>query len=247
MRKLTLIFAMILAISIFFGTEKSFSYTINDATYDSIGYPTYELFGININQAGSSLTFDIYTNYPGIDTCGSWTTYAADLGLDLNNDSIYEYGVAFRDHDGVTRGELYSVDTTITTTTNYYGTYNDILNGWYTSDHYAPYHHSGIGYLYNGNLPVSIASIIGSSALSSSDVVWSAKDAAMPYYKASVTFDANSIFTDPNYSGSMNVFYGGATCANDYASGKYAPVPEPSSILLLGMGILGLVGLKRKA
>lgn len=242
-----IILAVTLLIGILFAADNAFCYTIFDATHDSIGYPTYELFKIDVNFSGNNVVFDLFTNYDGQDTVGSWTTYAADLAIDANGDNKYEYGVAFRNHESLTSGELYRVNTSSNSIlSNSWGTYNNILNGWYTSDHYAPYHHSGVGYSYNENKPVSIASAIG-SPLSYSSIAWAGPGSSMPYWKASVTFDASSIYADPNFNGSLNVFYGGATCGNDFVSGKVpAPVPEPASLSLLGLGLFGLVFRRRK-
>jgi len=221
------------------------AYTINDAIGDRIGNLPFELYGIDISQSGSTLTFDIFSNFDGAETVTSWTVLPADLALSLNNDNSYEYGVALTTHDAVLAGGLYRVNTGVNTTGYSSGTYNDILNGWYTSDHFAPSHQSGIGHIYNENQPVQIASIIG-GALSAGSVSMFGPESSVPLYRYSVTFDASPIFADPNYSGSFNVYYGLATCANDYVSGSYAPVPEPGTMSLLGIGLLGLLGFRKK-
>jgi hypothetical protein len=55
------------------------------------------------------------------------------------------------------------------------------------------------------------------------------------------TFDISAI----NLSNGA-VFHNTVECGNDNLIGQTAPVPEPSTMLLLGSGLIGLLGFRKK-
>jgi len=233
----------------------AFAYTINDPVnnvwnwsgdhnaYDRIGTPIYELYGMNINRADGKITFDIFTNFPkvGDSDVGAWKTKPADLALDFDHDGDFDYGVAFTDHVGkdgkiIKAGTLYSA------------------SQWFISNDYDPNHkpwpQSGAGYVYHEGKIVAIKD--GTILSQDNSLTWINNDPTGNLNNDIANWDIRLVLDESDFSGlhlhgdTVDVFYGGATCANDYLQGSYAVTPEPATMLLFGMGVAGLAARLRK-
>jgi hypothetical protein len=239
------VFAMLVC-----GCMNAFAYTISDPSStayisygpDRIGELQFELYGMNVTQTQNQVIFDIFTNFPktGFFVEGGywadWNTMPADLALDVNGVNGYEYGLVFT---GSNAGMLYSNAT------------------WNTSNVYDPYHNPGYPYIYHEN---EIVKVLNGTAISANNTVsWIKNDNTNNLYNNISDWRINvalnkSDFLPADFNGSINVFYGGATCANDFINGTVklnnsSPVPEPATCSLLGLGLIGLIGrfAKRKS
>ncbi len=212
------------------------AFMINDSPTDGIGSSSgFETYGINVNNYtpgvhSGTISIELFTDYPesGI-TVGTWATRAADVFITENYfGTEYLWAIPLVDHDSFTAGVMYAVDT------------------FYTSDDYAP----ESGYIYTPGAPVSIATVgnnYGWSDFSAypGSVTWSSIGTS-PDYLVEIVFSSALYQDDPNAT--WDIYWGTATCGNDPIQGvvgETAPVPEPSTFLLLGGGLIGL-GFYRK-
>ena len=210
-----------LAVSIFvlsFAASAS-AYTINDPVGDQIGERQFDIYGINISQTGSNLTFDIYENYPqsGL-TVGAWPTFAGDLALSTTGDTLgsnFNYGVALTNHDGLTAGTIYS------------------NAQWHISNDYDP---SPGSYIYNQNKIVTLKSgdVVGTATFQ-----WLTQKPGSPDYDVQITIPNGDLF---NFKG---VYYASANCANDYTVGA-APEPISTVLFITGGSVLLIRRMRKK-
>jgi hypothetical protein len=196
----------------------SYAYTIDDVVGDKIGGPDFEIYGIDVNLSNPSLiTFSLYTNYPQSGVTVG--TWATFVG-DLAID--------------LPGGSSYEYGISLSSHANGIvgGNLYQVSN-WNLSNFYAP---SG-GYSYNQNQIVTIGSgtDIGNAAISWNPI------GSNPTYRIDVSVDRNLIPADV-----VDIHWASATCANDYVNGT-AAVPEPSGMLLLGLGLITISGIVRKA
>ena len=240
---------MLMAVSIFIWSGSVLAYTIDDTVKvgkgwtkkddtsaikwcDAIGKTNFDTKGIDVNLSGDEVTITMHTNFDGAVELGSDTVYAADLGLDLDLDGTYEYGVKLT-HTGPNDGDYsaalykdgtwkssYDVWEGNTTANMEYGEFypepTSKREAWVKME----------GGDYKGDVTINISSDSG---------LW----------KWTLTIDKN-LFESGDLDNQMGIFWATGTCANDVVQG--AVVPIPTTILLLGSGLLGfgLLGRRRK-
>lgn len=250
---------LFLILSVFLCSGSVFAYTIDDNTLvqtyrgtspytyyssqwvDRVGDSTFEVFGIDVSFSAGNITFDMYTNFnhDGIYTLSGQNAYLADLALDLDMDGTYEYGIVMLDHSLWTQGPAPS-DTTLTTGLYSVASWDDSQDFWA----------SRTGFIYGGMAdqtnPHESYVAVGAGSTRLADPVVSPFVVDLSEHEAahkwSVTIAANDLGW---LGGDIGVFWAGMTCSNDAIEGT-APVPEPTTMLLVGAGLIGLAGLGRK-
>jgi hypothetical protein len=191
---------------------------------DVIGYPTFETTKIDVVLTGSNLKFQIYTNFP---LAGNSLAPFADMALDLDRNGAFEKGIVFSDRTGFSKG-LYDV------------------SAWATSvDLY-----KSTGFIYGGlydNITpkIPITQITSGSLLSGVAVSQTTLGASTPYYMIEV--DLGTVNGSGQYN-NLSLLFGTGTCANDVITGQIngSTVPEPASLLFLGLGLVGLATFRKR-
>jgi len=251
------LFLMLLVVIMFIWSGSVLAYTINDdptvnkvgmgwtltdkyeplGWSDAIGADNFDTTSIDVDLSGDILTITMHTRFDGavdmkmcvLGHCWSDTVYAADLGLDLDLDGTYEYGVKLT-HTGPD-------DTDYSAALYKGGTWEssyDVWEGnasfnWVYGEFYPDDNNRNAWVKMDGGTPKGDVTI---NITESGDLyAW--------------TLEIDKTLFGSDLGDKMGIFWATGTCANDVVEGK-AVVPIPPTILLLGSGLLGFILLNRR-
>ncbi len=193
---------------------------------DIVGLASFEVEWMDINITGDLMKVDIRTDY--VD--GTVDTTYGDLFI--SSDGWHPYGDAPYYYDNYNEGEVWEYVFDVDQ-----GNLYDIRNAQdqilfsdtaYAAAHNREYYRAGQEALID---PAHLTAIGTGSAGKNGD-----------FY--SLSFDISGMGLDLL---NLNLgFHWGQTCGNDVIEGVFQSVPEPSTVLLLGAGLAGLIAIGRK-
>jgi len=198
------------------------------------------LFGVDrmeIKLEDKLLTIDIYSYY--FDNIGKYETSLGDLFI--SNDGWNPYGDAPYVNDNSTNGEdwEYAFHINRDAQGNLTGALYDIQNA---QDHIV-LSSAPSGYIYRVGQEV-LVNTNGLNSVASGNVnIVDVPNSGLDYL--SISFDISALHMKP---GDLMGLHWGMSCGNDVIEGAFDPgiVPEPSTVFLIGIGLLGVLGIGRK-
>jgi len=195
---------------------------------------------MEIKDVNGKLTFDIYTNYanniwPNGKAKNGTTAAAGDLFLSTTGWSLVGPAPYYSDDyfDFMNGGWNYAVVLGSHGVNSVY----DITSGEIVISNIARLGTGIPGDYFKGNQEVLFKPYAGVGAEDSG--IWTVKPGV-------ISIDINDALFAYAFSSGKLVFHWTMTCANDVIEGQVPSVPEPSTMLLLGAGLLGLGFLRRR-